>query len=112
MSGFLLHVGALTNCPHPAGVVTVTPLKPPRVFVDGTKAVIGIGDLHKIAGCLLTVGAKSQPCFGVELEPCTHVTVDGQAAVMLTEKALCKSVENIPQGPPVASTVQTRVVAS
>jgi hypothetical protein len=113
MPGLLVHKGAITTCPHPAGVVNANPSAPPRVFVNGVQPVLTIKDLHTVVGCLFQVpGPKLQPCVSVRLEPATRVLVSGAPAVILTPAAMCFSVEQAPQGPPNSSPIQKRVIAT
>jgi len=43
--------------------------------------------------------------------PSTKVFVNNQPVALLTPATLCKSIEQIPQGPPNAGAIQTRVLA-
>lgn len=115
MPGFLAHVGALTNCPH-AGTIATTPSSPPRVFVNGTQAVLTIKDLLTVAGCPFQipvgVGTKPQPCVIARLEASTKVLIGGSPALILTPTAMCYSAEQILQGPPNSSPIQKRVTVT
>jgi hypothetical protein len=108
MPGPLYHVNASTMCPH-GGQVTVISTNT-RVLVSGMP-VVTAGDLATIVGCAFAVGTKPQPCFTIQwLMPATRVMVNGQPAILQTTPALCKSAEQIPQGPPTVVTNQTRVI--
>lgn len=115
MPGLLVHIGAITNCTH-AGPVTANPNGLPHVFVNITQAVLSIKDLHKVAGCPFQLptpaGPKPQPCVLVRLEPATRVFINGAPAAILTPAAICQSIEQIPQGPPISSPIQKRVIAT
>jgi hypothetical protein len=112
MPGLLLHVGGITNCFHVTGIVTATPKPPPRVFVSGMP-VLSILDLHKVAACLFTVpGPKPQPCMLVKVDPAVRVRVNNVAAALLTPAAVCLSAEQAPQGVPVSTPTQKRVIAT
>lgn len=115
MPGLLIHQGALIQCPH-QGAVTAPPPAPPRVFVNGAQAVFSVKEIHTVAGCTFQVpvpaGTKPQPCVKVLLEAATRVFISGSPAVILTPTAICQSVEQIPQGPPNSSPIQTRVIAT
>jgi len=86
---------------------------------DGQHAIVGSGpavtasDVHTVAGCPFTVpGPKPQPCVTITWVPATRVFVNGQPAVVQVTgpgQGICKSAEQIPQGPPVIAAVQTRV---
>jgi hypothetical protein len=71
-----------------------------------------------VAGCVFTVpGPKPQPCVMVKwLLPSVRVLVTGQPAMLIpapgTGPGLCLSAEQIPQGPPIVSAVQPRVIAT
>ena len=115
MPGFLVHVGAIINCPH-TGTVTAPPPSPPRVFVNGVQAVLTIKELHAVAGCPFQipvgVGTKPQPCVTVRVEPATRVFVNGVPAAILTPAAICQSAEQILQDQPNSSPIQKRVLAT
>jgi hypothetical protein len=113
MPGLLLHVGGITNCFHVSGVVVANPKKPPRVFVNGGVPVLSIDDLHSVGGCLYTLpGPKPQPCMTVKVEPAVRVRVNNVAAALLTPAAVCLSAEKAPQGMPVSTPTQKRVIAT
>jgi hypothetical protein len=112
MPGPILHVGAMATCPHMAPITT--PTTNTRVFLSGAPALT-VADLPAVAGCPFQVpippGTKPQPCVTVKMIPSTKVLVNNQPAALLTPATLCLSVEQIPQGPPNAGAIQTRVVA-
>ena len=104
---FLLHVGASILCPH-GGQVSVLPGNP-RVRLGGQPAAT-MADQYMIAGCAFTVGTKPQPCLQVQwLAPAMRVRIGGQAAILQNSTGLCKSAEQIPQGPPNVAAAQARV---
>jgi hypothetical protein len=117
MPGTLVHIGALTNCPHLAPV-TAPPPAPPRVFVNGAQAVLSMANVLTVAGCPFQVpaptpsGTKPQPCVTVRVQASTRVLINGQPAALLTPATLCYSVEQIPQGPPNSAAAQKRVLAT
>jgi hypothetical protein len=82
------------------------------VFVNGGQPVLSVADLHKVGGCLYTVGTKPQPCMMVKVEPAQRVRVNSVAAALLTPTAVCLSAEQAPQGMPVSTPTQKRVIAS
>ncbi|WP_285021659.1 hypothetical protein [Novosphingobium sp. fls2-241-R2A-195] len=113
MPGPILHVGALGMCPH-SGQMSIAPGSP-RVMLGGMPAAT-MADMATIAACPFQVpvgaGTKPQPCVNVQwLVPATRVTAGGQPLILSTSPGLCKSAEQIPQGPPTVTTVQTRVIA-
>lgn len=110
MPGPLLHVGALTTCPH-VGSVQAPPSNT-KVFVSG-RLVLTASDVISVVGCPFTVpGPKSQPCVLVKVTASTKVSVNFQPAVILTPAAICQSAEQAPQGPPVAGGIQSRAIAT
>lgn len=116
MPGFLLHVNAVMQCTHMAPATT-TPTQP-RVLVNG-QPVATVANIITVAGCAFTLpNGKPQPCVMVKwLQPATRVLVNGQPALLQPTPTgagagLCQSIEQIPQGPPIISMVQTRVIGT
>ena len=116
MPGFLLHVNAVMQCTHMAPATT-TPTQP-RVLVNG-QPVATVANIITVAGCAFTLpNGKPQPCVMVKwLMPATRVLVNGQPALLQptptgSGTGLCQSIEQIPQGPPLISMVQTRVIGT
>lgn len=114
MPGFLLHLNAVVQCAH--GIpATIIPTQP-RVLVSG-QAVATMNAQITVAGCPFTVpGPKPQPCVTIKWAmPSTRVLVMGQPAMVVPSlgpgPGMCQSPEQIPQGPPIVSTVQPRVIA-
>ncbi|HSI59406.1 MAG TPA: hypothetical protein VLA16_17725 [Ideonella sp.] len=115
MPGLLLHVNAVMQCTHgvPAQIVPAQP----RVLVSG-QPVATMSSQVLVAGCPFTVpGPKPQPCITVKwLMPSVRVLVMGQPAMLQpapgTGPGLCLSAEQIPNGPPIVSAVQPRVMAT
>lgn len=111
MPGFLVHVGAQAMCPHGGQVTFITANS--RVMVNGQPAIT-VADTFTIAGCPFQIpipsGTKPQPCVtGRWITPATRVTINGQPAILQMSSGLCQSAEQIPQGPPNVSVVQSRV---
>ena len=114
MPGFLLHVNAVMQCFH-GGPATIAPLQP-RVVVTG-QAVAPLASIIAVAGCVFAVGPKPQPCVLVKwLMPSTRFLVSGQPAALVPSlgpgPGICQSAEQIPQGAPIVSVVQARVIGS
>ncbi|HSK33742.1 MAG TPA: hypothetical protein VK903_09675 [Propionicimonas sp.] len=109
MPGFLLHVGDTVQCTH-AGPATLTTGNT-RVLVNGTPALTAT-DLSTVAGCPFTLpNGKPQPCVTIRWVAATRVFVNGQPAVVQVTgpgQGTCQSPEQLPQGPPTISAVQTR----
>jgi len=114
MPGPILHVGATVTCTH-AAPMTVVPTNT-RVLVNGTPAAT-MADTFPVAGCPFQVpvgaGTKPQPCVKVQWTvPAARVKVNGVPVILSLSTGLGQSVEGIPQGPPIPSAVQPRVVAT
>lgn len=109
MPGFLFHYGASAQCPHGGQVVPWTTM--PRVFVSGMP-VATIMDPTIVIGCAFTVPpGKPQPCVQVRwLVPAARILVNGQPALLQSSSGLCQSPEQIPQGPPIITATQVRVM--
>ena len=91
MPGPVLTIAAAATCPH-GGKVTIA----------GCPFQIPIG-----------TGTKPQPCVKVQYTvPATRVQVLGSPVVLSTSVGLCQSAEQIPQGAPIVSAVQPRVIAT
>src|SRR5690242_8240127 len=112
MPGFLMHVGAVAQCTH-AAPATIAPSQA-RVLVSG-QPVATMVSVISVAGCPFQIpvgaGTKPQPCVLIKwLMPAARVMVMGQPAAVLPAPGrgpgLCLSIEQIPAGPPIVSTVQ------
>jgi hypothetical protein len=112
MPGPVLHVGAIGTCPHGAPL-KITPGMP-KVMVSGMP-VATMKDAYTIAGCPFQIpvgaGTKPQPCVLVKWIPSTRVTTFGSPLVLVVG-GIAQSADQIPQGPPIISTFQTRVIAT
>lgn len=114
MPGFLMHAGAVIQCPHGAPA-QLTPTQP-RVLVEG-KPVALMSDLILATGCPFMAGPKPQPCgLARWLMPTTRVMINGSPAMVLPSPGagpgLFQSVDQIPAGPPLVTVVQARVIAT
>jgi uncharacterized Zn-binding protein involved in type VI secretion len=109
-----MHAGASVQCTH-GGPANIIPTQP-RVLVTGMPVAL-MTDQIVVAGCAFTIpGPKPQPCVLVKwLMPSARVLINGQPAMVIpapgTGPGLCQSAEQIPQGPPIVGTVQSRVIA-
>jgi hypothetical protein len=113
MPGFLLHVGAVVQCTH--GIPAIIPPMQPRVLVSA-QPVAPFTSIITVAGCPFVVALKPQPCVTIRwLMPSTRVLVMGQPAAVIAAPgpgpAICQSPDQIPNGPPIVSFVQPRVIA-
>jgi hypothetical protein len=110
MPGPLYHVGAAAMCPHGGQVVT-TP-SGGRVLVSG-QPVATLPDQSMIAGCVFNVAGAPHPCVRVQWTvPAARVLVEGKPALIQTSTGLCLAPDQAPQGPPMITTTQPRVVAT
>jgi hypothetical protein len=111
MPGFLVHVGAQGMCPH-LGQISVLSTNT-RVFVSGVP-VATLMDNFPILGCIFQIPATPpipHPCVRVQWTvPATRVFVNGQPAILQLSTGLCLAVDMVPQGPPVITFTQTRVI--
>ena len=83
-----------------------------RVLAGGVVAAT-VGDQYLITGCAFTVPiGKPQPCVTVKFQPATKVLLSGQFAVLRNSSGICQSAEQIPQGPPVVTATQTKVLGT
>jgi hypothetical protein len=113
MPGYLLHTGAVVQCTHgiPAQIVPAQP----RVLVSGQPVAVMSSQIM-VAGCPFTIPpGKPQPCALIRwLVPTARVMVMGQPAIAAMPgpgPGICQSPDQIPNGPPIVSTVQPRVFA-
>ncbi len=118
MPGLTLHANAVCQCTH-AAPATIVPAQA-RVLVSG-QPVATMPSQIMVTGCPFQIptpaGPKPQPCITIKWAmPSTRVLVGGAPAMLLpapgSAPALCLSAEQIPQGPPVLSAVQPRVIAT
>ena len=110
MPGPVLHTGASANCPH-GGVLNIV-VASPRIQMGGMPAAV-ITDQGLVTGCAFMVGQKPQPCVTTKwMVGATRVTANGVALLINPCVALCYSADQIPAGPPIIASSQTRVVAT
>jgi hypothetical protein len=122
MPGLLMHLNAVMQCTH-AAKATILPSQA-RVLVGGqpiTTISTPATPIATVAGCPFQIpvpgGTKPQPCVTVKWTmPSTRFLVSGLPAALVPAPGpgpgICQSVEQIPQGPPIVGTVQTRVIGS
>jgi hypothetical protein len=109
MSGYILHLGAVVQCPHQAPA-QVSPSNS-QVKVS-QQAVAVMSDQYQIAGCPFVIGPKSSPCLTIQwVKAASRVKVNGQPVLISDSKGLCLSPEQAPQGTPTITSTQTRVKA-
>jgi hypothetical protein len=108
--GPLLHVGAVVTCPHagPASIVSSNA----RVLVSA-QPVATLTDMTLVAGCAFSLPSGPHPCVRVQwLVPAARVLVNGQPALLQTSTGLAQAADQAPQGPPLVSAVQPRVIGT
>lgn len=110
MPGPVLHTGTSAQCPHgaPLNIVAASP----RVTASGMNVAV-LTDQGLIAGCPFTLpNGTPQPCTTTKwLVASVRVVANGQPVLMNPLTALCISATQVPQGPPIITGSQTRVVA-
>jgi hypothetical protein len=118
MPGLLLHVNAGISCFHQAPA-TVPPTQP-KVLVGG-QAVATSDATITVTGCPFQIpppaGPKPQPCVRIQWGTvATKVLVGGKPALLGpapgTVPGICLSAEQIPQGTPTISSMQTKVTGT
>jgi uncharacterized Zn-binding protein involved in type VI secretion len=110
MPGPICHAGNVTMCPHGGSVQGIP--STPRVLVSGMPAV-ALGDTFPIAGCAFTIpGVGPHPCIMAQwVTPAVRVFIMGRPAITQASVGLCMAPDGAPQGPPVVSVNQPRVIA-
>jgi hypothetical protein len=124
MPGFLLHLNAGMQCFHLAKA-TVVPTQA-RVLVNGqpiTTISTPATPIAAVAGCPFVIpvppppATKPQPCVTVKWTmPSARFVLGGLPAALVPAPGpgpgICQSAEQIPQGAPIVSAVQNRVIGS
>jgi len=111
MAGPILHAGAVAQCVH-GGMLTII-VASPRVMLGGMPAAT-IADQGMVAGCAFTVPpGKPQPCLTTQwIVGTARVLADGAPLITVPPIATTLSADMIPAGPPIVTSVQTRVIAT
>lgn len=111
MSKPIVTMATRIQCPHavPGTLVTTTA----KVLVDGMPPLVS-GDKGMVAGCPFTVPTgKPQPCTTALLTGiATKVLAENKPVLLLNPSDICQSADQIPQGPVVWSTIQSKVLAT
>ncbi|MCK0195352.1 DUF4280 domain-containing protein [Ancylobacter sp. 6x-1] len=109
MPGPLLHVGAVATCSHAMGQMMIISSNA-RVLVSGMP-VATVADQGMFAGCAFAPGGKPQPCVRTQwMASAARVLINGMPALTAPGPHLCLSADQIPAGPPVIASCQTRVI--
>ncbi|MCH4561117.1 MULTISPECIES: hypothetical protein [Mesorhizobium] len=111
MPGTVLHTGTIATCPH-GGTLNIVAASP-RVSVSGMRVAV-LTDQGLVAGCVFTLpSGKPQPCVTTRwIAGAKRVLANGQPILINPLAALCLSAEQVPGGPPIIATSQTRVIAT
>lgn len=109
MAGPVMHVGAAAQCPH--GIpLTIVP-GAARVLVSGMPVAL-LSDTGLVAGCPFMAGPKPQPCVTARwFAGATRVTSMGVPVLVNPSPGICQSPDQVPNGPPLVMSTQTRVIA-
>lgn len=104
------HVGAVGMCPH-GGPLTFIPTAP-RVLVSGMP-VVTMADQALVAGCIFNVSGAPHPCVRVQWTvPAVRVKSSLMPVILQTSVGLSLAPDQAPQGPPVITTAQPRVLGT
>lgn len=113
MPGPVYHVGNVAMCPH-GGQVQDIPTSP-MVLVSGQPAGL-FADQYMIAGCPFMLPATPpvpHPCMRIQwLVPALRVTSFGVPLMLMDSVGLCQAPDQMPQGAPIVSVNQPRVIAT
>jgi hypothetical protein len=106
----LAHVGAMAQCPH-GGPLTFAPGST-RVRVSGMP-VATVADQATIAACAFNVSGSPHPCVRVQWTfPAVRVKASLAPVILQTSVGLCLAADQAPQGPPIISGTQPRVLGT
>lgn len=106
----LAHVGAVAQCPH-GGPVTFAP-SAPRVRVCGMPVATAL-DPTAVAGCAFNVSGAPHPCVRVVWTvPAARVKSNLVPILLQTSVGLAVAADQAPQGPPLISATQPRVLGT
>src|SRR5262245_45605326 len=106
----IAHVGAGAQCPH-GGPVTFVP-SAPRVLVS-SMPVVTMADATVVGGCSFNVAGAPHPCVRLQWTvPAARVKVSAVPVVLQTSVGLSLAADQAPQGPPIISSAQPRVLGT
>lgn len=110
MPGPVLHSGAVAQCPHGAPLQIIA--ASPRVMASGMPVAV-LTDQGVIAGCPFTLpNGTPQPCTTTRwMVAATRVMANGQPVLINPLTALCIAATQVPNGPPIITGSQSRVIA-
>lgn len=82
----------------------------PRVFVSGMP-VATVADQFLVAGCAFNIAGAPHPCVRVQwIVPAARVKVNLMPVILQVSGGLCLAADQAPQGPPIVSATQPRVM--
>ncbi len=106
----IAHVGAVAQCPH-GGPIAIAPGSP-RVLVSGMPMAT-LADQDMVAGCVFNVSGAPHPCLRVQWTvPAVRVKSNLVPVILQTSVGLCLAADQAPQGPPIISATQPRVLGT
>jgi hypothetical protein len=116
MPGFLLHTGALIQCPH---------LAPAAIAPAQTQVLVSGQPVATVQAKVTVIGCINPPPPPPPTSPCvrviwqllaTRVKVGGQAVLLQPSPgagaAVCQNPAQVPQGPPIVSQLQHLVTGT
>ena len=107
----IVTTATVIQCPHMmAGTLATGTAK---VLVDNMPPLV-MGDKGTIAGCPFTVpSGKPQPCATALLtKAATKVLAENKPVLLMNPADICQSADQIPNGPVVWATIQSKVLAT
>ena len=107
MAGYALTTQAKLQCPHGGQVQIVSA----NTKVSAGAALATAKDQFIITGCPFQLpGPVASPCVSVKwLIPDTRVSVLGQETLSQSSTGLCLAATQMPQGPVIVLSTQTRI---
>lgn len=110
MSDLIVTLGTSISCPH--AIPAVIAASGSKLLVVGTPAAMQ-GDTATVSGCPFTIpGPKAQPCVTAELtKTAAKVTSGGVAVLLVNPSDLCKSADQVTNGPITWAAPQSKVMA-
>jgi len=108
----LYHVANVTLCSH-GGKLTSIPAAP-RVFVNGVDPVVTATDPTTIVGCVFSTPATGpHPCMTATwLVPAVRVQSMGLPVLLFGSVGMTQAVDMAPQGAPMTTYNQPRVIGT
>ncbi len=110
MTAFVVTMGTQITCPH--SIPATIAAGGAKLMIVGTAAAV-MGDKGLVSGCPFTLpNGKPQPCATAELtKAASKVTTGGTPVLLMNPSDLCKSGDQVPNGPVIWASPQTKVMA-